>query len=402
MLRRMIANLAARISLIVASALVASAANAESGVSDDRILFGQSAALDGPAAELGRSMRDGVLAAFDEIGRAGGVHGRRLELISYDDGYEPERAIANVSRLIDEDGVFAVIGEVGTPTSSAVQPITTAESVPFLAPLTGAEFLRDASLENVVNVRASYDQETEAWIAYLVDQLGLSRIAILYQDDSFGRAGLEGVRDALGKRGQELVAEGTYMRNTTAVKRALLDIRKAAPEAVVIVGAYQPSAEFIRIARGLGLDPLFINISFVGSRALAEALGAAGKGVVVSQVVPLPEDTTIPIVADYRRALAALDPALEPEFVSLEGYIAGRLTIAALEALGPDVTRQALLSTIKDLGRFDLGGLELTYGPGDNQGMNEVFLTVLDGDGHFSAIDVSVPTAQAGDSPGVQ
>jgi len=399
----MIANLAARISLIVAaSALVASAATAESGVFDDRIVFGQSAALDGPAAELGRGMRDGILAAFSEVGRAGGVHGRRLELISYDDGYEPERAIANVSRLIDEDGVFAVIGEVGTPTSSAVQPITTAAGVPFLAPFTGAEFLRDPSLENVVNVRASYDQETEAWIAYLVDQLGLSRIAILYQDDSFGRAGLEGVRDALGKRGQELVAEGTYMRNTTAVKRALLDIRKAAPEAVVIVGAYQPSAEFIRIARGLGLDPLFINISFVGSRALAEALGAAGKGVVVSQVVPLPNDTTIPIVADYRRALAALDPALEPGFVSLEGYIAGRLTVAALEALGPDVTRQGLLSTIKDVGRFDLGGLELTYGPGDNQGMDEVFLTVLDSDGHFGAIDVPVPTVQAGDSPGVQ
>jgi branched-chain amino acid transport system substrate-binding protein len=402
MLRSMIANLAIRIAVVVASALVTSAANAESGVFDDRIVFGQSAALDGPAAELGRGMRDGILAAFNEISEAGGVHGRSLKLISYDDGYEPERAIANVSRLIDDDGVFAIIGEVGTPTSSAVQPITTAEGIPFLAPFTGAEFLRNPSLENVVNVRASYNQETEAWIAYLVDQLGFSRIAILYQDDSFGRAGLEGVRDALKKRGQQLAAEGTYMRNTTAVKRALLDIRKAEPEAVVIVGAYQPSAEFIRIARDLGLDPLFINISFVGSRALAEALGAAGKGVVVSQVVPLPVDTTIPIVADYRRALTALDPALEPGFVSLEGYIAGRLVIAALEALGPEVSRQGLLSTIKDVGRFDLGGLELTYGPGDNQGMDEVFLTVLDGDGHFGAIDRSVPTMQAGDSPGGQ
>jgi ABC-type branched-subunit amino acid transport system substrate-binding protein len=402
MLRSMIANIATRISLCVASALVASAANAEPGVFDNRIVFGQSAALDGPAAELGRGMRDGILAAFKEIGQSGGVHGRDLQLISYDDGYEPERAIANVLRLIDDDGVFAVIGEVGTPTSSAVQPITTAGSVPFLAPFTGAEFLRDPSLENVVNVRASYNQETEAWIAYLVNHLGLSRIAILYQDDSFGRAGLEGVRGALGKRGQELVAEGSYMRNTTAVKRALLDIRKAEPEAVVIVGAYQPSAEFIRIARDLGLDPLFVNISFVGSRALAEELGAAGKGVVVSQVVPLPEDTTIPIVADYHHALAALDPALEPEFVSLEGYIAGRLLIAALEALGPEVTRQDLLSTIKDVGQFDLGGLELTYGPGDNQGMDEVFLTVLDGDGRFGAIDLSVPASQSGENAGGQ
>lgn len=305
-------------------------------------------------------------------------------------------------RLIDDDSVFALIGNVGTPTSRAVQPIISARGVPFLAPLSGAEFLRDASLENVVNLRASYDQETEAWIEYLVDELGLSRIAILYQDDSFGRAGLEGVRAALDKRGKELVAEGTYMRNTKAVKRALLDIRKAEPQAVAIVGAYQPSAEFIRIARDLGLDPLFINISFVGSKALAEELGPAGKCVVVSQVVPLPEDTTVPIVAEYRRALAALDPALEPGFVSLEGYIAGRFVIAALDALGAEVTRQGLLSTIKDVGRFDLGGLELTYGPSDNQGMDDVYLTVLDGAGRFSLVDLSAPAPQSGECAGGQ
>lgn len=390
--------------MVVASILAAvSAVRAdEPGVFEDRIVFGQSAALDGPAAELGRGMRDGILAAFNEAGKAGGVHGRTLELISYDDGYEPERAISNVLRLIDDDGVFAVIGEVGTPTSSAVQPMTTAEEVPFLAPFTGAEFLRDPSLRNVINVRASYDQETEAWIAYLIDDLGLSRIAILYQDDSFGRDGLEGVRAAMEKRGSALVAEGTYMRNTTAVKRALLEIRKAEPDAVVIVGAYRPSAEFIRIARGLGLDPLFINISFVGSRALADELGVTGKGVIVSQVVPLPQDTTMPIVADYRRALAGLDPSLEPGFVSLEGYIAGRLVIAALDALGPEVTRQGLLATIRDVGRFDLGGLELTYGPDDNQGLDEVFLTVLDGEGGFGPVELAVPASQSGEIAGGQ
>jgi branched-chain amino acid transport system substrate-binding protein len=384
----MVAIMSARICFVAALILAAtSAVRAESGVYDDRIVFGQSAALDGPAAELGRGMRDGILAAFNEVNQAGGVHGRALELISYDDGYEPERAIANVSRLIDKDDVFAIIGEVGTPTSSAVQPMTTSAGVPFLAPFTGAAFLRDPSLTNVVNVRASYDQETEAWIAYLVDELGLSRIAILYQDDSFGRAGLEGVRHAMDKRGVALVAEGTYMRNTTAVKRALLDIRKANPEAVVIVGAYKPSAEFIRIARGLGLDPLFINISFVGSSALANELGADGAGVIVSQVVPLPQDTSIPLVADYRRALVAFDPGLQPGFVSLEGYIAGRLVIAALDDLGPDVTRQGLLATIRDVGHFDLGGLELNYGPGDNQGMDEVFLTALQADGTFGAVE---------------
>jgi len=362
-------------------------ASAETGVSDDRIVFGQSAVLEGPAGALGSGMEDGILAAFHEANDAGGVNGRRLELVTYDDGYEPERAIENVTHLIQDDQVFAIIGEVGTPTSGAVQPLAAQAGVPFLAPFTGASFLRDASLGNVINVRASYDQEAEAWIEHLVSDLGLTRIAILYQDDSFGRAGLEGVQRALDRRGLELVAEGTYMRNTTAVKRAVLAIRKADPDAVVIVGAYQPAAEFIRISRSLGLDPVFVNISFVGSKALADELGPDGAGVVVTQVVPSPDDTSLPIVADYRRALAAFDPGLEPGFVSLEGYIAGRLVIAALQAMGPDVTRDGLLSTFQTVGRFDLGGLVLEFGPGDNQGMDQVYLTVLDGNGKIRAID---------------
>ena len=370
--------------LVIASCSVA---RAENGIHPDRIVFGQSAALEGPAAALGRGMQEGILAAFHAINETGGINGRMLEMITYDDGYEPERAITNVNRLIEEDQVFAIIGEVGTPTSSAVQPIATSGDIPFLAPLTGAAFLRNPALDNVINIRASYDQETEAWVEHLTTDLAFDRIAILYQDDSFGRAGLEGVRNAMQRRDLELVAEGTYMRNTTAVKRALLAIRKANPEAVVIVGAYQPSAEFIRIARGLDLDPIFVNISFVGSKALADNLGADGDGVVVTQVVPLPEDTSIPLVADYTAALNSLDPGLEPGFVSLEGYIAGRLVIATLLAMGPDVTRAGLLDTIKTVGTFDLGGLTLSFGPNDNQGLDEVFLTVLQSDGSFRAVD---------------
>ena len=201
-------------------------AAAEPGVHPDRILFGQSAAFEGPAAALGRGMRHGILAAFGEINRAGGVAGRRLELVSYDDAYEPETAIENTERLIRQDQVFALIGEVGTPTSRAVQPIATAREIPFIAPFTGASFLREPRLANVVNIRATYDQETEAIVDYATTKLGLTRIAILYQDDSFGLAGLKGVRAALVRRGLALAAEGAYMRNTTAVKTALLQIRK--------------------------------------------------------------------------------------------------------------------------------------------------------------------------------
>jgi branched-chain amino acid transport system substrate-binding protein len=375
-------------SIVVAFNLVwILAARADPGVFDDRIVFGQSAALKGPAAALGLGMRDGIVAAFQESNATGGVHGRKLDLISYNDGYEPEMAIANTKRLIGEDKVFALIGEVGTTTSKAVQPITTEQGIPFIGPFTGAAFLRDPSLTNVVNIRASYRQETEAWMEHLTTDLGLSRIAILYQDDSFGRAGIEGVTEALEKRGLALVSEGTYMRGTTAVKRALLAIRKGNPQAVVMVGAYEPCAEFIKLAHMIKLDAVFVNISFVGSEALAEELGRDGEGVVVTQVVPLPDDVNIPLVASYQRALKAINPNAKPGFVSLEGYVAGRLVVEALNKLGNSVTRAGLLSIIRDVGVFDLDGITLSYGPGDNQGMDKVYLTVIQTDGSFKAVD---------------
>lgn len=359
----------------------------EPGVFDDRIVFGQSAAFEGPAAALGTGMREGILAAFQEANDADGIDGRRLELISYDDGYEPEAAVANTRRLIEEDQVFALIGQVGTPTSQAVQPMTSDQMVPFLAPFTGAAFLRQPSLRNVVNVRASYDQETEAWIEHLTGDLGLSRIAIFYQDDSFGQAGLNGVRRALEKRGMALVAEGTYKRNTSAVKPAVMTIRNARPEAVVMVGAYEPCAAFIKLAQQKKMSAVFVNISFVGSKPLSKALGPAGEGVIVTEVMPVPDDTGNALVARYQHALKAMNPDAEPGFVSLEGYVAGRLVVEALRQLGEPVTREGLLATIKKVGTFDLDGVTLTYGPEDNQGLDQVFLTVIQADGSFKAVD---------------
>jgi len=374
-------------SALALTVAVSAGAQAELGVTDDGIHFGQSAALDGPASALGIGMREGLLAAFEEVNRNGGVNGRRLKLTSYDDGYEPERAIAHTTKLIEEDKVFALIGEIGTPTSKAVQPIATEQAVPFIGPFTGAGFLRNASLGNVVNVRATYDQETETWIQHLTEDLGYDRIAILYQDDSFGRVGLSGVKKAMDKRGLTLVAKGTYKRNTTAVKSALLKIRKAEPQAVVMVGPYKPIAAFIKLAEKVGMKATFVNISFVGSKALAKELGDSGAGVVVTQVVPFPWDTSIPLVANYQEALKANNPDAEPGFVSLEGYMVGRLAIMALEKIDGEVTRQKLMDVIASTGSFDLGGVTLTYGPDDNQGMDQVFLTVIQPDGSFKAVE---------------
>ena len=199
-----------------------------------------------------------------------------LELMSLDDAYEPEAAIANTQSLI-EDGVFALIGAVGTPTSRSATPIAAAAGVPYIAPFTGAGFLRNPQWENIINLRASYAQETEEMVERLTVDLGIERIAILYQDDSYGRSGYDGVQQALERRGSEAVAVGRYTRNTSAVKAAVLDIQEGSPEAVIMIGAYQPMAEFIKWARILGIDALFLNVSFVGSTALAGELGA-GRG----------------------------------------------------------------------------------------------------------------------------
>jgi ABC-type branched-subunit amino acid transport system substrate-binding protein len=385
----MIARLITRaaVALGVAALLVASStSHAEPGVFDDRIVFGESAAFEGPAAALGLGMRSGILAAFKEANAAGGVNRRRLELVSRDDGYDPDKAIENTNRLIKDDQVFALIGEVGTPTSKAVLPIATEARVPFIGPFTGAGFLRDPSLGNVINLRASYDQETEAWIEHLTNDLGILRVALFYQDDSFGLAGRSGVVAALERRSLRLVAEGAYMRNTTAVKTALLAIRKAKPEAVGMIGTYKACAEFIKLARQIGLDAVFVNISFVGANALARELGKEGEGVVISQVVPFPEDASTPLVARYQKALKAAEPEAEFDFVSLEGYMVGRLVVEALKRLGPPVTRAGVLAAIKEGGAFDLGGITLSYTAGNNQGMDRVFLTKIQADGSIKPV----------------
>jgi branched-chain amino acid transport system substrate-binding protein len=367
-------------------AAVMSAA-AEDGVSADKIVFGQAAVLEGPAAALGLGMRLGIKAAFDEVNAKGGVHGRKLELVSLDDGYDPDRSVAQTKKLIEEEKVFALIGAVGTPTTTATVPIARTAKVPFIGPFTGAQFLRDSTLENVINVRAGYAAEAEAWVKHLTEDLNIKDIAIFYQDDSFGRSGLDGVKKALARREMELVAEGTFERNTVAVKTALVALRRAEPEAVVMVGPYKPCAEFIKRARKSNFNPVFVNISFVGASALAQELGPDGEGVIVSQVVPFPWDTSVKAVAEYQAAIKALDRKADPDFVSLEGYLAGRLAIEALRNAGSSPTRIAMIEIIKKIGTFDIGGLTMTFGPQKNEGLDQVFLTVIQRDGSFKAVE---------------
>lgn len=340
------------------------------------VVLGQSCALTGPAKDLGIELRGGLLAAISKVNDAGGIKGREILLVSRDDGYEPDRAIRNTLRLINDDHVFMLIGEVGTPTSKAVVPLAEENQIPFFAPFTGAEFLRDPFRKYVINLRASYFQEMESLASYLVEERKIERIACFYQNDSYGFAGLRGIEIALEKRGMKLVSKGSYERNTVAVTGGLQEIYCQKPEAVVLVGAYAACAEFIKLSKTkYGKDLLFCNISFVGTESLRETLGGYGENVIISQVVPRPNDKSIPLIREYTEAMQKYQYDIPLSFTSLEGYIAGKLFARIANAVPGILTRETFVETMQQVGHFDLGGVMLEFGKNDHQGMDVIYLT---------------------------
>ena len=347
------------------------------GIDEARITFGQSAAFSGPAGELGKAMRLGIQAAFEEVNSSGGVHGREVHLIYLDDVYEPDRAVSNTRELIENQEVFAIIGEVGTPTSRAVVPISEEAGVPFIAPFTGAGFLRDSeTYSTVINIRASYQQEINEMIERLTQDRRISRIAVLYQNDSFGRVGYNGAMNAMKIYGLDLVGRSVYPRNTTAVKTALYDLLIKEPEAIIVVGAYDPVATAIKWAHKVGFNPVFMTISFVGSNALASSLGENQfPDVFMTQVVPNFLATDSEVAMDYRDAISTFHPGESFGFGSFEGYLAARVTIEALERCGRDLDRECFLNQFDQSNEITVGDMDFYFGEFDNQGSDEVFLT---------------------------
>jgi ABC-type branched-subunit amino acid transport system substrate-binding protein len=354
---------------------------AEPGVTPTTIVLGQSAAFSGPASELGTEMRAGAMAYFQAVNAAGGVNGRKIELRSLDDGYEPDRAAANTKKLIDE-GVFLLFGYVGTPTSNASKPIFTAARVPFVGPFTGAESLRNPLNRYIFNVRASYYDETEKIVALLVGQT-LDRIAVFYQNDDYGKAGLAGVERAMQKRGMKILVTGTVERNTTDVAAAVKAMGKIEPQGVVMISAYKSCAAFIKEMRKAGYNPQFMNVSFVGSKALAHEAGPAGRGVGVSQVVPFPWNLSARVVKDYQQLLEASTGKQEFSFTSLEGFISAKVLVEGLRRTGPDLTRERFIATMEQMRDFDVGGFSVTFTPTDHSGSRFVELTVIGKDERF-------------------
>jgi branched-chain amino acid transport system substrate-binding protein len=345
----------------------------------NRLVLGQSAAFSGPAAQLGIQMNRGAKLCFDQVNANGGINGTLLDLRTLDDGYDPARCKANTEKFINDD-VFALFGYVGTPTSLAALPLVKESKIPFFGPFTGAMALREPQLRNVFHVRASYDDET-ALIVRNLTSLGLRKIAVFRQNDSYGQAGLDGVSKALKAQGLAPVAVGTVERNTVDVAGAVQAIVAAQPDAVVQISAYKSCAAFIREARKTGYGGTFYNVSFVGTQALLDELGKDARGVVVSQVMPYPFGSTVAIVRDYQDALKAAGGDLKPNYSSMEGYLAARVFVEGLKR-ARSASREGLISGLESLSNTNFGGFNLRYGPKEHVASSFVELSMLTDDGN--------------------
>ena len=344
-----------------------------------RIVLGQSAALSGPAAALGLRFREGAMLHFERLNAKGGVNGRQIDLQSLDDGYEPDRCAENTRKLI-EGGAFALFGYIGTPTSLAALPLATQAKTPFFAPFTGAEALRAPFNRYAFHVRASYYDET-AEIVRQTTAIGITRIGVSYQNASYGKAGLEGVTRALKPLGLEPAGLGTVERNTVDVDAAVKAIMAGKPDAIVQISAYKSCAAFIRAARKAGFGGTFYNVSFVGTKALADELGADARGVVVSQVVPFPPSSQV--AGEYLAAgKAAQGDKFEPNYSSMEGFVAARAFAEGLKRAGANAGTDALINGLESLRDLNLGGFFVDFSPTRHTGSKYVDLTILTADGH--------------------
>lgn len=352
------------------------------GVTADEIRIGSSLALKGHAGYLGTQMLQGAMSYILHINNQGGLHGRKIRLIPLDDGYDPTRCLYNTQKLILEEQVFSLFCYVGTPTTVRIIPLVNEAKIPLVGMFTGANRLRSPVNPFLINIRASYYQETRAAVDYMVQTKGLDRVAVFYQYDEYGFDGLRGTELALKKYGLVPVAKGSYVRGTLDVETGLETIMASRAQAVVMIGTYDPCAKFILLARHNGFSPLFHNVSFVGSKELARRLEHDGEGVIVSQVVPPPtldaENTTLPGVAEYIRLLAFHYPETRPSFVGLEGYLNARILCEGLKRAGRNLTRRQFLQAIASIDDYDPGIQNpVSFGTREYQGLNHVYLTVI-------------------------
>lgn len=355
-----------------------------SGVTGSVIKIGSSSALTGHAGFLGSEYVRGAQVYFNKINAEGGVHGRKVELIAYDDQYDPAKTLGNTQKLINEDKVFALFNYVGTPTSAKIIPLVNEEKIPLVGLFTGANVLRNPLQKYIFNIRASYYQEIDLFIDGVVGELGLTKVAVFYQNDAYGVDGLEGAQIALRKHNLKPVVEANYQRATLDVEEALKKIEASNAEAVVMIGTYAPMAKFIKLAKADGFSPIFQNVSFVGSEALAKELGADGNGVLVTQVVPPPYKNGLLIgVDDYNQLLEEYFPENDPSFGGLEGFVNAKILVEGLKRSGRELNREKLVASLESIQNHSLGiASPVSFSATDHQGMSRSYLTYIN-DGKF-------------------
>ncbi|SBT10072.1 Extracellular ligand-binding receptor [Candidatus Propionivibrio aalborgensis] len=351
----------------------------EVGVTDTKILIGMTSPLSGPNGAYGTDMKEVISAYFKQVNDAGGVNGRKLELIAMDDGYETDRAVANTKTLINDKKVFALVASYGSsPTTAAMNDAFGPAKVPLIGTISGADTLRQSPKDKpnnryMFNVRASYANETEAIVNQLVG-LGMKNIAVFYQNDGFGKSGLDGVIAAMKKHNQTPSTVATVERNSLDVSQAVQTIIKSNPQAVVMVTLYKPTAEFARQMRKADQHPQLMTLSPVGADLLVKELGDHARGIGISQVMPYPWNDTIPMVRDYQKLLGKQAAF---SYYGIEAYATAKLMVEAIRLTGKDLTRERLVSTLEGMQNFDLGGYRVSYSPNDRLGSRFVDLTVI-------------------------
>jgi branched-chain amino acid transport system substrate-binding protein len=351
------------------------------GVSDKEITIGSCSALEGPSRFLGTQTVVGARAYFESINEQGGVHGRKLRLISYDDSYDPAKAEECFNRL-EKQNVFALGFFVGTPTAVKYVPMAETSKIPLVGLFTGAQVLYTPLRHWVITVRASYADETEEQINGMWKTLGYKKIGVIYPDDAFGATVLDGVKAALKEHQSQPVAIGSYPRQTSQAENAIQTVRATNPDAVVIVGPANTVAPIVKLAHSKGWSPLFVTVSFVGTDDLIKLAGSDAEGMVITQVVPPYYLTDLKGVALYRRTMAKFAPTEPPNFVSLEGFVDAIVLVEGLKRAGKDLSREGLIRGIESIHEFDVGlgpQLKLEYAAHDHKGFDNVIPTVVRG-----------------------
>jgi len=361
---------------IVCVALALAAHAQAPGVSARTILFGQSAPLTGSNAELGSDIRNGALAYFRKVNEAGGLHGRKLELVSLDDANQVPRAEANTAKLIQEDRVFALFGYASATLSRPALPLVEKHQVPFLAPFTGADPMRVFN-RHVYNLRASYADELEKIVEHFVP-LGVKRFSIVYYDDVVGRENFAAVDRALKKRSLQAVSIAAFKeRANPDIAAGVKEIAKGTPDVVILTTLYKASSDFIKLARRSGVDAQMASNSFPGASPLAKELGAEGAGVIVATVVPPPTKRSLQVVKEYQQAIEKQTGKKEYSFTSLESFIGAKVAVEALRRAGAHPSREAFMRELDGLRNFDAGGYLVSFSPANHNGSSFVELTVI-------------------------